>query len=75
MTYRGKVKNGVIVLDPPAQLADGTEVSVVPTEIPSERTLAERYHDFIGVLEGLPPDMAENHDRYIHGTGKDERDT
>jgi mRNA interferase MazF len=28
MTYRGHVKHGVIVLNPPAQLPEGTEVEV-----------------------------------------------
>jgi hypothetical protein len=28
MTYRGRVKKGVIVLDSPAQLPEGTEVEV-----------------------------------------------
>lgn len=66
MTYRGRVQNGKIVLDPPATLAEGVEVEVIPTG-EQARTLAERYRDFIGVIEGLPADMAENHDHYIHG--------
>jgi hypothetical protein len=32
MTYRGHVKQGVIVLNPPAQLPEGTEVEVRPAE-------------------------------------------
>ena len=28
MTYRGHVKQGVIVLDPPAQLPEGTQVEI-----------------------------------------------
>lgn len=30
MTYRGRVRNGTIVLDPPASLPEGTEVEVRP---------------------------------------------
>jgi hypothetical protein len=29
MSYKGKVKNGVVVLPPGAQLPDGTEVEVI----------------------------------------------
>jgi hypothetical protein len=35
MTYRGHVKKGVIVLDPPAQLPEGTAVEVRAPEQPS----------------------------------------
>ncbi len=31
MTYRGRVRNGVIVLDEPAALPEGAEVDVTPT--------------------------------------------
>ena len=69
MTLRGKVKNGMVVLDPPGRLPDGVVVEVRPldeaTPIPS---LYERLKDVIGIAEGLPPDMAENHDHYIHGS-------
>jgi hypothetical protein len=70
MTYRGRVKNGVIVLEPPAVLPEGALVEVAPVEASREpaRTLAERYADFIGIVEDLPADFAENHDHYIHGT-------
>jgi hypothetical protein len=68
MTYRGHVRNGVIVLDAPASLPEGAEVEVIPSKDGTAMlTLAERYKDFIGIIEGLPPDLAENHDHYIHG--------
>lgn len=37
MTYRGQVRNGAVVLDPPAELPEGAtvEVSLVPT--PAQR--------------------------------------
>ncbi len=71
MTYRGRVRNGVIVLDPPVTLPEGAEVQVVSgadgDAIPS---LHERLKDVIGIAEGLPSDMADNHDHYIHGAPK-----
>ncbi len=37
-------------------------------EQPEPKSLAERYAAFIGIIDGLPSDMAEEHDHYIHGT-------
>jgi hypothetical protein len=34
------------------------------------RSIADRWRDIIGILDGLPPDFAKNHDHYIHGTPK-----
>ena len=70
MIYRGHVVDGVIVLDKDAKLPDGTVVRVEPVEEGSRKTLAERFHNIIGVVDDLPSDMAENHDHYIHGTSK-----
>lgn len=83
MSYRGRIRNGVVVLDPPANLAEGSEVEVRPiggdgdgqgnprAGVPSgTATVFERYQDIIGIAEGLPADFATNHDHYIHGTPK-----
>ena len=71
MTYRGRVKNGVIVLDPPAVLPEGAEVEVSPTsEDLSHPTWAEVFKDIIGKAEGLPPDSSINHDHYLYGAPK-----
>ena len=64
MTYHGRVKNGVIVLDPPASLPEGSEVEVQPAgagdEIP---TLYERLK---GVMEKTePPTWAEVFEKII----------
>ena len=71
MTYRGRVKNGVIVLEPPAVLPEGAEVEIsalaADETIP---TLAERYRDIIGIVDGLPPDASINHDHYLYGAPK-----
>jgi hypothetical protein len=77
MTLRGHIKGGTVVLDEPTNLPDGTAVEVravehAPPSDPPEAgpTLYERLADVIGIAEGLPEDMAENHDQYIHGTPK-----
>jgi predicted DNA-binding antitoxin AbrB/MazE fold protein len=68
MTYKGHVKNGVVVLDEPADLPDGAEVQIELAA--EEQTLYERLKDVIGIVKGLPPDFAEQHDHYIHGKPK-----
>jgi hypothetical protein len=70
MTYRGEVKNGVIVLEPGAALGEGTIVRVEPIESNNEPTLADRLKNVIGIAEGLPSDLAEQHDHYLHGRPK-----
>ncbi len=70
----GKVVNGVIVLDQPGKLEDGTAVRVMPVEKPSggeeSESLKEMLLSFAGMVEGLPPDMALNHDHYLYGVPK-----
>ena len=76
MTYRGQVKNGQIVLDDNVVLPEGTAVIIEshsttpPTAEPGTGTLFERFQNVIGVAKDLPPDFAEQHDHYIHGTPK-----
>jgi len=77
MTYHGKFTKGTVVLPPDVDIPEGAEVAVTPVAAESNGeapengpTLAEIFQDFIGVCEGLPPDLAENHDHYIHGTPK-----
>jgi len=70
MAYRGHIEGNIVVLDDKISLPDGTIVSIVPIEAVRMMTLAERYKDIIGIAPDLPPDMADNHDHYIHGTLK-----
>jgi hypothetical protein len=71
MTYRGHVKKGVIVLDPPAQLPEGVEVEVRATvKVSPETTWAEVFRDVIGQAKGLPDDSSINHDHYLYGAEK-----
>ncbi len=68
MSYIGTVENGVVVLPPEAHLADGAKVRVEPVE-DSVPTMEEMLGPLAGKAAGLPPDMAENHDHYLHGVG------
>jgi len=77
MVYRGHVENGVIRLEGAATLPEGVEVEVrllvenasskEEGEIPS---LYERLKNIVGKAEGLPADLAANHDFYLHGQAR-----
>lgn len=74
MTLQGKVINGAVVLDQLLAVADGTPVEVIVREKAnlegeSEPTLSWLL-EFAGCIPDLPPDFAEQHDHYIHGTPK-----
>jgi len=77
MTYRGHVKNGVVVLDEPATLAEGTQVCVEPLsngtnaqDSGASPNWAETFAGVQGKAQTLPEDMAQNHDHYLHGVPK-----
>jgi len=68
MVYHGHVRNGVVVLDETTGLPEGAEVQVaVLSPNAEESTLGARLMKFSGRLEGLPTDLARNHDHYLHG--------
>jgi predicted DNA-binding antitoxin AbrB/MazE fold protein len=72
MTYRGHIKGGVIIPDRPIDLPEGTEVEIAKVEPVDEEILRLRAGllKFAGIIKDGPPDMARNHDHYIHGTPK-----
>ena len=73
--YVGEIRDGVVVFEGPAPpLPSGTKVRIepIPANEPSTPTptLADRLRPVIGTVTGLPPDMADQHDHYLHGTPK-----
>ena len=71
MSVIGVVKDGKVVLPPEVQLPSGTRVRVEP--LPAEEkepSLAQAFKDYIGIFDDLPPDLARNHDHYIHAVPK-----
>jgi hypothetical protein len=71
-TYTGQVQNGVIVLDAgtPA-LPEGTRVRIEPVELQRDvEALRELLLGVAGKAQGLPPDLAAQHDHYLHGQPK-----
>jgi hypothetical protein len=67
--YSGRVRNGVVVLEDGAPLSDGTLVNVEPVAESSDDRPAiyDRLLELAGTAKGLPPDLAKNHDHYLHG--------
>jgi hypothetical protein len=71
MPYKGHVKNGVIVLDAPVALEEGTEVAVEVVHVCQEsgdgdkKARFERYEPLIGALDNMPADWSESHDKYL----------
>jgi len=77
MVYRGHVENGVIRLEDALTLPEGVavEVRLLSEDSSAEAeggilSLYERLKDVVGKAEGLPSDLAVNHDYYLHGRAK-----
>ena len=79
MVYRGKVVNGVIVLDSGVKLEEGQAVSVRPVRPRGvqgarkkgpQTTFYERYKEFVGAAKGLPADFSSQLDHYLYRTPK-----
>ncbi|MBI2838045.1 MAG: hypothetical protein HYX75_07010 [Acidobacteria bacterium] len=73
MEIRGKVNGGVVVLDNPHALPDGAVVRVEPVAAPTPDaregpTVWDALRRWGGRAKGLPADLAEQHDHYLHGT-------
>jgi hypothetical protein len=74
MVLPGQVRNGVIVLDDPIALPEGTpvQVQVAVTSEPTAkgRTLHDLLEPLIGQATDLPPDGSQNIDHYLYGHPK-----
>ncbi len=76
MSYEGTIQNGVVVFDNGADLPEGTRVRVEPVNVTNEpgaadESLSELLLRFAGAAgDGLPEDLARNHDHYLYGTPK-----
>jgi hypothetical protein len=70
-THMGEVRGRVIVLDEGSpHLPEGTRVRVEPADAKDLAELSEILLEFAGQVRDLPPDMAEQHDHYLHGRPK-----
>jgi hypothetical protein len=71
MELEGVVHNGVIVPDDVSRLPEeGTRIRFAPMSPPKPETFGQRFARFKGAAEGLPEDMAAQHDHYRLGTPK-----
>jgi len=69
MTYLGHMKGGVVILDEEVPLPDGMLVRIEPLDHQEDlESLRSGLLRLAGSVEGLPSDMAVNHDHYLHGT-------
>jgi hypothetical protein len=72
MAVPGTVTNGVVVLNEGRTVPEGTQVQVlVPVDPDSAASpLGRVLLKYAGRAQGLPADMAAQHDHYLHGTPK-----
>ena len=77
MAITGTVVNGVVVWDGGTPPPDGTTVTAAVLKSPTDTAgvepvspLAASFLKFAGKAVGLPEDMADQHDHYLHGTPK-----
>ena len=72
MSFRGHVRSGVVVLDEPASLPEGSEVRVQLADMDEQlASLREGLVKFAGIVEDMPEDFSENHDFYLYGTPRE----
>jgi hypothetical protein len=70
MEMEGVVQSGVIVLEAPNALPDGTRVRIIVASGDTPKPFGERFAQFKGAAQGLPSDLAKQHDHYRLGTPK-----
>ncbi len=70
MSYKGTVKNGVVVLPPGASLPEGATVEVTPIDTPAEEPSFLRAILRLAKPRDWPKDFALNHAHYVKGHPK-----
>ncbi len=75
MTYRGRIKDGKVVLEGPEFPPEGAEVLVdivEPPAAPKATPRGGRFRTCAGMIKDLPSDFSTNIDHYLYGTQKEE---
>ena len=71
MLLEGTMQNGTIVLDQPSSIPNGERVEVEVRPVAKAASpLGAMLLRHAGKAVGLPADMADQHDHYLHGTPK-----
>lgn len=65
MVARGRIQNGVVILEEGAKLPEGASVLVETLDAPVAAPL--KLEAFAGCATSFPPDASENHDHYLYG--------
>ena len=72
MSYKGTVKNGVVILPPDAKLPDGTAVEIIPEELSSaEDPFLAAVQKVAKPRRHWPADYARNLDHFLYGVPKE----
>jgi len=69
MSITATIEDGKIVLPAGVNWPNGTVLRIEPVE-KRAGSIWELMKEFDGIADDLPPDMAANHDHYIHGHPK-----
>jgi len=71
MTYIGTISKGAVILPPEADLPEGTKVEVKPLTAAQDAVhFTEGLLQIAAKVQGLPADLAKNHNHYLHGHPK-----
>lgn len=71
MSYKGTVKNGVVVLPSDVRLPDGTQVEVQPLDlVPEDDPFLQTIRKVAKPRPHWPKDFALNHGHYTRGEPK-----
>jgi hypothetical protein len=70
VSYKGTVKNGVVMLPPEAKLPEGAEVEVTPLEARTDDPPFLRAILKLAKPRDWPEDFALNHAHYVKGHPK-----
>jgi hypothetical protein len=71
VSYKGTVKNGVVVLPPEAKLPEGATVEVIPSNLkPEEDSFLAAVEKAAKPRPHWPRDYACNLDHYLYGVPK-----
>ena len=70
VSYKGTVKDGVVVLPRNAKLPNGTEVKITAVAGRQDADFTDMLVRLSKKVRGLPRDLAAQHDHYLYGTPK-----
>jgi hypothetical protein len=70
VSYKGTVKNGVVILPRNARLRNGTAVKVTPVADRQADDFTDMLVSVSKKVRGLPRDLAAQHDHYLYGSPK-----